>query len=102
MTRPSYDRQAAELARLIETTVNPVDTLTGSPINVYLSAAIRHVAEYLGDDLPDPMPEDIQCAVLLLTGDLYVNRERQVEHPIHHNTAYQLLLNPYRSMEVLS
>ena len=96
MTRPSYDRQAAELIRLLETTGNRVVNLEGSSINIYLSAAIRHVAEYLGDDLPDPMPEDIQCAVLLLTGDLYVNRERQIDRPIHHNTAYQLLLAPYR------
>ena len=71
-------------------------------IQMYVDAAVRHIEEYLGDDLPDPMPEDIQCAVLLLTGDLYVNRERQIDRPIHHNTAYQLLLNPYRSMEVLS
>ena len=70
-------------------------------IQIYLDAAKKHVAEYLGEDLPDPMPEDIQCAVLLLTGDLYVNRERQIDRPIHHNTAYQLLLAPYRSMEVL-
>lgn len=75
--------------------------LEDSLIQIYLDAAVRHVAEYLGEDLPDPMPEDIQCAVLLLTGDLYVNRERQIDRPIHHNTAYQLLLNPYRSMEVL-
>lgn len=75
--------------------------LEDSLIQIYLDAAVRHVTEYLGEDLPDPMPEDVQCAVLLLTGDLYVNRERQVDKPIHHNTAYQLLLNPYRCMEVL-
>ena len=70
-------------------------------IALYLDAATRHVEQYLGEDLPDPMPEAIQCAVLLLTGDLYVNRERQVDRPIHENTAYQLLLAPYRSMSVL-
>lgn len=70
-------------------------------IQMYVDAAVRHIEEYLGDDLPEQMPEDIQCAVLLLTGDLYVNRERQIDRPIHHNTAYQLLLAPYRSMEVL-
>ena len=76
--------------------------LEDSLIQIYLDAAVRHVTEYLGEDLPDPMPEDVQCAVLLLTADLYVNRERQIDRPIHHNTTYQLLLNPYRSMEVLS
>lgn len=70
-------------------------------IALYLDAATRHVEQYLGSDLPDPMPEAIQCAVLLLTADLYINRERQVDRPIHENTAYQLLLAPYRSMAVL-
>lgn len=69
-------------------------------IKLYLDAAIKHVTEYLGADLPDPMPDDVQCAVLLLTGDLYINRERQVDRPIYHSTAYQMLLAPYRSMTV--
>ncbi|BFN26567.1 phage gp6-like head-tail connector protein [Pseudomonas sp. SCT] len=70
-------------------------------IQLYLDAATRHVEQYLGEDLPDPMPEAIQAAILLLTGDLYVNRERQSDRPIHENTAYQLLLAPYKSMAVL-
>lgn len=69
-------------------------------IQIYIDAAKKHIAEYLGEDLPDPMPEDIQCAVLLLTGDLYVNRERQLDRPVYHNVAYQMLLAPYRSMTV--
>lgn len=70
-------------------------------IQTYLDAALGHVAAYLGDDLPDPMPEPIQAAVLLLTADLYVNRERQADRILHESTAYALLLNPYRTMEVL-
>ncbi len=69
-------------------------------IQIYIDAAKKHIAEYLGEDLPDPMPEDIQCAVLLLTGDLYVNRERQLDRPVYNNVAYQMLLAPYRSMTV--
>lgn len=69
-------------------------------IQHYLDAAVDHIGEYLGDDLPDPMPEDIQCAVLLLTGDLYVNRDHPIDRPIHHCTAYQLLLAPYRPVEM--
>lgn len=76
-------------------------TLEDTLIQLYLDAAIKHVTEYLGTDLPDPMTDDLQCAVLLLTGDLYINRERQVDRPIHHSTAYQLLLAPYKSMAVL-
>ncbi|WP_462379577.1 head-tail connector protein [Pseudomonas sp. Marseille-QA0892] len=70
-------------------------------IQLYLDAATKHVAEYLGDDLPDPMPEPIQAAVLLLTADLYVNRERQGDRILYEGTAYTLLLAPYRSMAVL-
>jgi hypothetical protein len=76
-------------------------TLEDGMIQLYLDAALAHVAEYLGDDLPDPMPEPIQAAVLLLTADLYVNRERQADRILHESTAYALLLNPYRSMAVL-
>lgn len=70
-------------------------------IQLYLNAAIQHVTEYLGDDLPDPIPDPIQAAVLLLTADLYINRERQADRILHESTAYALLLNPYRSMAVL-
>lgn len=70
-------------------------------IQLYLDAATGHVAKYLGDDLPDPMPEPIQAAVLLLTADLYVNRERQADRILHEGTAYALLLAPYRNMAVL-
>lgn len=70
-------------------------------IQLYLTAAIGHVEAYLGDDLPDPMPEPIQAAVLLLTGDLYVNRERQGDRILHEGTAYALLLAPFRNMAVL-
>jgi len=69
-------------------------------IETYLNAALGHVAIYLGDDLPDPMPEPVAAAVLLLTADLYMNRERQADRALYENTAYSLLLNPYRSMEV--
>lgn len=69
-------------------------------IQHYLDVAVDHVEEHLGQDLPDPMPEGIQCAVLLLTGDLYVNRDRPIDRPIHHCTAYQLMLAPYRPVEL--
>lgn len=70
-------------------------------IQSYLSAAEGHVADYLGDDLPEPMPEPVAAAVLLLVGDLYVNRTRQGDRMIHENGTYALLLNPYRTTEVL-
>lgn len=70
-------------------------------IELYLDAAVGHIEKYLGDDLPDPMPDPIRAAVLLLTADLYVNRDRQADRALFENTAYGLLLAPYRSAEVL-
>lgn len=66
-----------------------------------IDAAEGHVGVYLGDDLPDPMPTPIQAAVLLLVGDLYENRTRQADRVLYENSAYSLLLAPYRSAEVL-
>lgn len=70
-------------------------------ISVYWLAAEQYVAKYLGEDMPDPVPKPIQAAILLLTGDLYANRERQGDLVFYKNHTYQLLLNPYRSAEVL-
>lgn len=64
-------------------------------------AAETHVGAFLGDALPDPMPAPVRAAVLLLIGDLYENRERQADRTLSENTAYSLLLSPYRSMAVL-
>lgn len=75
--------------------------LENTLIQGYLDAALAHVANYLGDDLPDPMPAPVEAAVLLLMADLYINRERQADKPLSENSAYALLLNPYRCMEVL-
>lgn len=75
--------------------------LEDSLIQLYLDAATAHVSKYLGNDLPDPMPEPVQAAVLLLAGDLYINRERQGDRILHESTAFSLLLAPYRSMAVL-
>jgi uncharacterized phage protein (predicted DNA packaging) len=61
-------------------------------------AAEALVAVYLGDDLPDPTPAPVEAAILLLTADLYENRERQTDKPLSENSTYALLLNPYRSM----
>ncbi|NMY56771.1 head-tail connector protein [Pseudomonas sp. WS 5051] len=63
-------------------------------------AAETHVGMYLGDTLPDPMPAPIKAAILLLVGDLYENRERQADRTLSENTAYSMLLAPYRSMAV--
>lgn len=70
-------------------------------IQSYLTAAESHVAAYLGDDMPEPMPEPVAAAVLLLVGDLYVNRTRQADRILYGNDTYALLLNPYRTTEVL-
>lgn len=75
--------------------------LEDSLIQIYLDAAQAHIADYLGDDLPDHMPAPIHAAVLLLTGDLYLFRERQAGQYLFESTAFTLLLAPYRTMDVL-
>lgn len=72
-----------------------------SLITSYWDAAQGYIEKYLGDDLPDPMPEAIAAAVLLLIGDLYENRERQGPEMLYKNHTYQLLLAPFRTTEVL-
>lgn len=67
-------------------------------IDGLVQAAEAHISEYLGEDLPDPMPAPVRAAALLLIGDLFENRERQSDRVLYENTAYALLLNPYRSM----
>lgn len=64
-------------------------------------AAETHVSNFLGDDLPDPMPAPIKAAVLLLVADLYENRERQGDRTLTEGTAYAMLLAPYRTLEVM-
>lgn len=86
-----------EIKAHLRVTHNAEDAL----IAAYADAAMTHIAEYLGESLPDPMPAPIRAAVLLLTADLYVNRQRQAGSALHDNPTYQLLLNPYRCMEVL-
>lgn len=71
-----------------------------SHIEGLILAAEGHVAAFLGDSLPDPMPAPVKAAVLLLVGDLYENRERQSDRTLSESTAYSMLLAPYRSMSV--
>lgn len=70
-------------------------------IEILIMAAEVHIAAFLGDSMPEPMPAPVKAAVLLLVGDLYENRERQGDRTLTEGTAYALLLSPYRSMAVL-
>lgn len=68
-----------------------------------IEAAQGYIAQYLGDDLPEPMPAPVRAAVLLLVGDLFEHRERQAITGVggfQQNPTFRLLLNPYRSNEV--
>lgn len=78
-----------------------LDTDEDTLITSLIAAAEGHVGKYLGDDLPEPMPAPVKAAVLLLVGDLFENRERQGERALYENTTFHLLLNPYRSAEVM-
>lgn len=70
-------------------------------IQRYMDAAEALVKKYLGEDMPDPVPEPVTAAMMLLVGDLYENRERQGTEVFYQNYTYKLLLSPYRSAEVL-
>jgi len=86
-----------QVKRHLRVTHNAEDDL----IQAYWDAAAALVAKYLGDDMPALVPEPINAAILLLTADLYTTRGRQSDRIIYENDTYSLLLNPYRSAEVL-
>ena len=70
-------------------------------IEALMTAATAATANYL--DLPleqmtTTVPSPIKAATLLLVADLYENRSAQTERPLHHNEAYERLLQPYRTM----
>ena len=61
-----------------------------------IDAAQAAVLDYL--DRPSlPNSPAVHAACLLLVGDLYANREAQVERQLHGNTLYDRLLAPYRN-----
>lgn len=80
--------------------VDETDNTEDALITMYQQSAMQYVAKYLGEDLPDPIPAPIEACVLLLTADMYENRERQGPEVFYQNHTYKLLLNPYRSAEV--
>lgn len=64
-----------------------------------IDAATKATADYLNVvSLDETSAAPIKSAVLLLVGDLYENRERQVNVAMYENTTYERLLNPYREM----
>ena len=65
-----------------------------------IAAATTATGDYIGRTtaLDDTSPAPIKAAAMLLVGDLYANREAQVERPLHGNATYERLLNPYRVM----
>ena len=77
-------------------------TLEDALIATYTEAAEGHVEQYIGQTLTEPLPSSIKAAVLLLTGDLYSNRERVSDRYLHENGVYSLLLQPFRDMSVES
>ena len=57
------------------------------------------VVDYLGiKELPKKLPAPVRAAILLRVGDLYENREAQIDRPLHGNPTFERLLNPYRVM----
>lgn len=69
-------------------------------IQAYLDAATELVSDYLGIDSNMPDASPVKAAVLLLAADLYLHRERQGRDAFNENPTFQLLLAPYRNLEV--
>jgi hypothetical protein len=77
------------------------DGVEDATIQAMLDAATQAALDYLNlDALPDPVPAPVDAAILLMTGDLYANRERQSDTQLFANETYERLLAPYRVMGV--
>jgi hypothetical protein len=70
----------------------------------YIDAATAHAEDFCkrpfsGTDeagAPVTMPAPVRCAVLLIVGDLYANREGSLMGSVSDNPTVQRLLWPYR------
>lgn len=77
-------------------------------IELLTKAALRSVLNFIDhgswDVLKstnnDEIPEDLQCAVLLIIEDMYSNRAAQQEVNLYINRACERLMFPYRKMGV--
>lgn len=69
-------------------------------LQAYIDAAEASIADFLGTELPTPMPAPVRAAILLRVADLYENREAQTDRPLHGNKTFERLLQPYRVMSL--
>ena len=74
------------------------DTLIERMIEAASAAALDYLNVEGFDSNGAPAP--VQAAVLLLVGDLYMNRERQADRQLFTSQTYERLLNPYRVMDI--
>ena len=71
------------------------DNLIESLIDAATAATSNHLDGMVLDDMA---PAPVKAAALMLVADMYENRSAQTERPLHHNEAYERLLQPYRTM----
>lgn len=70
-------------------------------IETMIGAASAAILNYLDlDAQPDPLPDPVKQACLMLVCDLYENRAATTDAHSYVNATYQALLNPYRVMAV--
>ncbi|EKU30770.1 hypothetical protein N879_07010 [Alcaligenes sp. EGD-AK7] len=74
-------------------------------IQAMIGTALAATADYMNwtpDQMADPatVPAPVKSAMLLIVGDLYMNRELQADKQLFANRTYERLLNPYRLMAV--
>ncbi len=71
--------------------------LEDSNLTIGIGMADDHVLNYCNlDELPDPAPDSMKSAALLLVGDFYANKEAQSEKELYKNNSVENLLYPYR------
>jgi len=63
---------------------------------IYADAACEHVAAFTRREWSEDVPASVKAAVLLLTADLYENREAQSPVTLQENKTVERLLWPYR------
>lgn len=70
-------------------------------ITAYMSAAHAHILDYCDvDDIGDISEEIANAAMLLLVGDLYVNREAQNDRKLFENETVNRLLSLQRKLSM--
>jgi len=86
----------------VKTHLRIQNDLEDSALEIYIAAADEIICNYCNLDAlptgesPDPVPASMRAAALLIVGDLYKNKEANLDKQAYANPAVDALLYPYR------